>query len=142
IKKNTGARRMVMVAGRLSRAEAIMNMLAAQGDGFIMHRPLETAVEDMRHWIVDDQGYTTSRSGNYRIKSRVRTAAVEALDVPDGKEREHIAKHVRVRDIVFWGAITRCVGARPNRSRNGHLGRIRVHRISELNLTAPEVCHL
>ena len=143
IKKNTGARRMVMVAGRLSRAEAIMNMLAAQGDGFIMHRPLETAVEDMRHWIVDDQGYTTSRSGNYRIKSRVRTAAVEALDVPDGKEREHIAKHVRVRDIVFWGrdyALRRQSGR--TEAETATLDGYACIVTSELNLKAPEVFHL
>ena len=112
IKKSTGTRRVVMVAGRLSRAEAIMKMLAAQEDGFIMHRPLETAVEDMRHWVVDDQGYTTSRSGNYRIKSRVRAATVKAPDTSDGKEPAHAAKHVHVRDIVFLGSRLRFTSAR------------------------------
>lgn len=143
VKKSTGARRMVMVAGRLSRAEAIMKILAAQGDGFIMHRPLETAVEDMRHWIVDDQGYTTSRSGNYRIKSRVRTTAVEVLDAPGGKERTRISKHVHVRDIVFWGrdyALRQQSGRAEAETTalDGYACLV----TSELNLKASEVFHL
>lgn len=81
VKATLGARRIVVVAGRLSRAVAAMKALAAAGDGFIMHRSLETAVEDMRHWAADEKGYTTSRSGNYRIKSRVRTATVEIHEV-------------------------------------------------------------
>lgn len=76
VKQTLGAQRVVVVAGRLSRSVAIMKSLAIAGDGFIMHRSLETAVEDMRHWAADEKGYTTSRSGNYRIKSRVRTATV------------------------------------------------------------------
>lgn len=141
IKKNMGARRVVMVAGRLSRAEAIMKMLGAQGDGFIMHRPLETAVEDMRHWIVDDQGYTTSRSGNYRIKSRVRTATVKAVDAPEGCPQA--AKRVRVRDIVFWGRdyALRRQGGRGD-AENGALDGYACIVTSELGLKAPEVFHL
>ncbi|WP_417753608.1 hypothetical protein [Slackia sp.] len=143
IKKSTGTRRVVMVAGRLSRAEAIMKMLAAQEDGFIMHRPLETAVEDMRHWVVDDQGYTTSRSGNYRIKSRVRAATVKAPDTSDGKEPAHAARHVHVRDIVFWGRdyALRRQGDRAEAEATTLDGYACIV-TSELNLKAPEVFHL
>ena len=137
IKKNTGARRVVMVAGRLSRAEAIMRMLATQGDGFIMHRPLETAVADMRHWVADDQGYTTSRSGNYRIKSRVRAATVQADEQEGGGE-----KRVRVRDIVFWGRdYVRRQNTRGD-AESGSLDGYACIVTSELDLKAPEVFHL
>ncbi len=137
IKKNTGARRVVMVAGRLSRAEAIMRMLAAQGDGFIMHRPLETAVADMRHWVADDQGYTTSRSGNYRIKSRVRAATVQADEQEGGRGRR-----VRVRDIVFWGRdYVRRQSGRGD-AESDTLDGYACIVTSELDLKAPEVFHL
>lgn len=101
IKETLGAQRIVVVAGRLSRSVAIMKSLAIAGDGFIMHRSLETAVEDMRHWAADEKGYTTSRSGNYRIKSRVRTATIKMKKdqesgamVPDDEKGESTAYRI------------------------------------------------
>ena len=72
LKRTLGVGRVVLVAGRLAHAASIMEALARTGDGFIVHRALETAVDDLQDWAADEQGYTTSRFGNYRIKSRVR----------------------------------------------------------------------
>lgn len=150
VKESLGAQRIVLVAGRLSHADAIMRTLAASGDGFIMHRPLETAVEGMRHWVVDERGYTTSRSGNYRIKSRVRSATFEADDGNDdeqpaeAKRTRHkaAARRLRVRDIVFWGRdyALRKRGGKSDAAGDDLDGYACIV-TSETDLAAPEVFH-
>lgn len=103
VKSSLGAQRIVLVAGRLRDADAIAETLAIGGDGFIMHRSLATAVADMRCWAADDDGYTTSHSGNYRIKSRIRPMADFAHGAHDA-ESENAEEHAgAVRDIVLWG---------------------------------------
>ena len=89
LKRTLGVGRVVLIAGRLAHAASIMEALARTGDGFIVHRALETAVDDLQDWAADEQGYTTSRFGNYRIKSRVRPlrpgkSADTAIDGAEG----------------------------------------------------------
>lgn len=95
VKQGFGARRAVLIAGRLADADAIMSTLFASGDGFILHRALETAVEELQAWATDPQGYTTSRFGNYRIKSRINE-----FEPPCEASGENAH---RLREIVLWG---------------------------------------
>ena len=95
IKQGFGAQRAVLIAGRLADADAIMSTLFASGDGFILHRALETAVEELQAWAADPQGYTTSRFGNYRIKSRINKFE-PPCETNGGNSH-------RLREIVLWG---------------------------------------
>ena len=90
LKRDLGARRVIVVAGRTPHAAHIAHDLARTGDGFVINRPLRPDDEDRRAWIADPAGYRESRSGNYRIKSRI----VEAQGAPKGDV---------VKDVVLWG---------------------------------------
>ena len=90
LKRDLGARRVIVVAGRTPHAAHIAHDLARTGDGFVINRPLRPDDGDRRAWIADPAGYRESRSGNYRIKSRI----VEAQGAPKGDV---------VKDVVLWG---------------------------------------
>ncbi len=145
IKQSLGVQRIVLVAGRLAHAVPIMKALLRAGDGFIMHRSL-ASTDDLQNWAADDQGYTTSRSGNYRIKSRVRSiTAADIAPRPDeaGAPREDAVDaswRGSVRDIVLWGrdyALRRRADAAGN-ALEGYAGIV----TSEVDLAASEVFHL
>lgn len=79
IKAGTGAERLIAVAGRTDHAESIMAALANQGDGFVLYRPMKDALPELQSWVADEQGYTTTLSGSYKVKSRTVGATKELV---------------------------------------------------------------
>ena len=102
LKRDLGAHRVIVVAGRTPHAADIAHDLTRTGDGFVINRPLRPDDEDRRAWIADPAGYRESRSGNYRIKSRI--TAIQGGSTGDS-----------VKDVVLWG---RDYTARARRARS------------------------
>lgn len=82
IKSDHGASRVIAVAGRTPHADAIMDALLEAGDGFVFYRPVHDALPELQSWVTDEQGYTTTLSGSYKVKSRTTH---------------------RVKELVLWG---------------------------------------
>lgn len=90
-RRDAGARRTVLIAARVADAAATMTALSAQGDGFILLRPMREASTDLHAWIADTRGYIATQSGSYKVKTR--TTRMQTEGGPD----------VRTKEIVLWG---------------------------------------
>lgn len=85
-KREFGAQRVIVVAGRMPNAHEVVASLHESGDGFVFFRPLETEDFDLQAWVADASDYITTQSGSYKVKART--------DEMDG---------IRVKDTVLWG---------------------------------------
>ncbi len=85
-KRDFGAKRVIVVAGRTPHARELAKSLGGSGDGFVFFRPLDSAAFDLQAWVADSSDYITTHSGRYKVKSRT--------DEMDG---------MRVKDTVLWG---------------------------------------
>ncbi|ACV21523.1 hypothetical protein [Slackia heliotrinireducens] len=94
-KREIGAKRIVLVAGRVDDADEIARLTWESGNGFILYQPLGSAARGLRQWVADNDGYETSKSGSFRMKSRVMRH--EYMD-DEGKHRR-----MPIKDLVLWG---------------------------------------
>lgn len=88
---DTGSERAVLIAARVDDMEKTMAALSAQGDGFVLRRPIRDASPNLQAWISDAEGYISTQSGSYKAKSR--TTRIET----------HDGQTTTVKELVLWG---------------------------------------
>lgn len=89
-KRDAGASRAVFIATRVKDPIATISALRAQGDGFILHRPVHKASPGLQAWVADPGGYIATQTGSYKAKSRMG-------HVGEGDMRTD------VKELVLWG---------------------------------------
>ncbi len=88
---DTGAERAILIAARVSDAPGTIAALTAQGDGFVLYRPVRRAVPELRSWVIDPDGYASTQSGSYRVKTRLTHIQTDGSDP------------IPMKEIVLWG---------------------------------------
>lgn len=90
--------RIIMVADKGLNASDNIAACTLDGNGFIFSQSVRGAAKELKSWILDDTGYETSASENFKIKSRIASKTVY-IQGDDGKRHSVM---IPVKEVAFW----------------------------------------
>lgn len=96
--RDLGGERVVVVADKGLNTSANIAAATLDGNGFVFSQSVRRATRALRSWVLDPEGYESSPSGGFRVKSRVADKAVY-VEGADGKRRRVM---VPVKEVAFW----------------------------------------
>ncbi len=67
-------------------------------NGYVISSSVRKADAELRHYILDQEGYTALHGGSFKYKSRLVPYTLY-VDTPDGKKKQ---VRINERQIVFW----------------------------------------
>lgn len=90
--------RTIMVADKGLNTSDNIAACTLDGNGFILSQSVRKATKKLKDWVLDDDGYETSESGNFKLKSRIADKAVYVTG-DDGRRKKVT---VAVKEVAFW----------------------------------------
>lgn len=90
--------RVVVVADKGLNTSANIARATLDGNGFVLSQSVRKATKALKAWVLDDDGYVSSESGRFKVKSRVADKAVYVTG-DDGRRRKVM---VPVKEVAFW----------------------------------------
>lgn len=105
VKGSLGIERVVIVADKaLNTGDNIVACLA-KGDGYVFSQSVRGAADEMKKWVLSEEGYTdtgTSSRRKSRIATRKVKVTVEEADKKKGKKKKTKTVEVTERQVVRY----------------------------------------
>ncbi|MEG0322365.1 MAG: IS1634 family transposase, partial [Raoultibacter sp.] len=90
--------RIIMVADKGLNTSANIAACTLDNNGFILSQSVRKAPKTLKDWVLDDKDYEKSRSGSFKIKSRMAEKAVYVVG-DDGRRKKVM---IDVKEVAFW----------------------------------------
>ncbi len=102
-KRACGMGRIVTVADKGMNCSRNIAATIARGDGFVFSQSIRgtKSKQELRDWVISDEGYEVFEGGNFKMKARqdTKTIKVSKQDSHDGKEH---TVEIPIQVVAFW----------------------------------------